>query len=182
MDEARSNVSKEARVRERSEQYAKDLESEIETIKRKHMGRSDTFNAAELSEEIVRLRKEMERKDVEADGNIDRLTALHSHEVGQLKYSLSDTTGRLTETEAEVERLRSQLSVQLEEDDVRDHVYQLQEQLDLLSQRHQLVSEENERLSELNESVSQGGLCGCKRQPFSNLFDCCVAGFRLGKG
>jgi hypothetical protein len=54
LDESKSNVSKEIRVRERAEQYAKDLEAEIERIKRKHMGRADSTANLELSEEIAR--------------------------------------------------------------------------------------------------------------------------------
>ena len=54
VDEAKSNVSKEMRVRERAEQYARDLEAEIERIKRKHMGRSESAANVELSDEIAR--------------------------------------------------------------------------------------------------------------------------------
>ena len=54
LDETKSNVSKEIRVRERAEQYAKDLESEMERLKRKHIGRSEASANAELTEEISR--------------------------------------------------------------------------------------------------------------------------------
>ena len=54
LDEAVANASKETRVRERTEQYAKDLESEIERIKLKHRGRSDSLASTELAQEISR--------------------------------------------------------------------------------------------------------------------------------
>lgn len=54
LDEAKSNVSKEMRVRERVEQYAKDLESEMERLKLRHVGRADSSGVTELTEEIVR--------------------------------------------------------------------------------------------------------------------------------
>lgn len=53
LDEAKSTASKETRVRERAEHYAKDLELEIEKLKRKLMGRSDSTATSELTEEIA---------------------------------------------------------------------------------------------------------------------------------
>lgn len=41
-------------MRERVEQYARDLEAEMERLKLRHMGRADSSAVAELTEEIVR--------------------------------------------------------------------------------------------------------------------------------
>uniref|UniRef100_A0A0B6YKW5 Myosin tail domain-containing protein n=2 Tax=Arion vulgaris TaxID=1028688 RepID=A0A0B6YKW5_9EUPU len=53
-DEARSETSKEHRLRERAEQYAQDLEVEMENLKRRQMGRLVSSNAVEMTQEISR--------------------------------------------------------------------------------------------------------------------------------
>ena len=54
LDEARSESGKERRLRERAEQYAQDLEQEMEGIKRKQMGRGTSGGVVELTQEVSR--------------------------------------------------------------------------------------------------------------------------------
>ena len=54
LDEAKSNVSKESRVRERAEQYTKDLVLEMEQLKRRQLGRAESSGIAELTAEIAK--------------------------------------------------------------------------------------------------------------------------------
>lgn len=54
VDEARSEQSKEHRLRERAETYAKDLEEEIENVKRRQMGRKGSPDTTVLTQEIAR--------------------------------------------------------------------------------------------------------------------------------
>ncbi|XP_076464041.1 serine/threonine-protein kinase MRCK alpha-like isoform X3 [Babylonia areolata] len=152
LDETKSNVGKEIRVRERAEQYAKDLESEMERIKRKHMGRSEASANAELTEEISRLKKELEKKDAEADETIDKLTSKHSQEVGELKYKVQEVENKRVETLAELERMRAQLSSQTAVNDLKDQMSHMETQMSYMTRRTRELQEDNERLQEENQS------------------------------
>ncbi|KAL8615672.1 hypothetical protein ACOMHN_034822 [Nucella lapillus] len=152
LDEAKSSVSKEMRIRERGEQYAKDLELEMEKLKLKHIGRSEASANAELTEEISRLKKELEKKDVELDESIDKLTSQHSQDVGELKYKAQEAESKRAESLAELERLRSQLSSQTALHDLKDQLSHLETQLSNSSRRNRDLQEDNERLQEENQS------------------------------
>ncbi|KAK7103526.1 hypothetical protein V1264_018406 [Littorina saxatilis] len=152
LDEAKSTASKETRVRERAEHYAKDLELEIEKLKRKLMGRSDSTATSELTEEIAWLKKEMEKKDAEHDKAMDTLMARHATELGELKCKVQEAENKLTESQAEMEKLRKQLSAQPEASSLREQVSQLQSQLTSSGQRFRDLQEEVERLREENSS------------------------------
>ncbi|KAL8613630.1 hypothetical protein ACOMHN_022049 [Nucella lapillus] len=152
LDEARSNVTKETRVRERTEQYAKDLENENERIKLKQLGRSDSVANAELTQEIARLKKELEKKDSENDESMDRLVSKCSQELGELKSKVQEAETKHTKSQAEVERLKSQLSSQTEAQDLTEQVSNLEAELTASNRRYREVQEENERLQEENQS------------------------------
>ena len=54
VDEYRSESSKERKLRERAEQYTRELEQEVENIKRKNLFRGPTSSQLELSQEVSR--------------------------------------------------------------------------------------------------------------------------------
>ena len=56
MEEFRSEASRERKLKERAETYSSELEREIESLKRKHMGRVPTKSTQELSQEITRYK------------------------------------------------------------------------------------------------------------------------------
>ena len=100
------------------------------------------------------MKKELEKKDAETDETIDKLTSRHSHELGELKYQAQEAQGKLGEAQAEVERLRGQLDMQVEAREVREQVAQLQDQLLSTQARLTDTDEDNDRLREENLSVS----------------------------
>ena len=54
VDEVRSEASKERKMRERADDYNSELEQELETLKRKHIGRASSTTNLELTQEISR--------------------------------------------------------------------------------------------------------------------------------
>ena len=54
IEEYKSDSSKERKLRERAEQYTRELEQEIEGIKRKHLGKQSSPANIELTQEVSR--------------------------------------------------------------------------------------------------------------------------------
>ena len=54
VDELRSESSKERKMRERADEYNQELEQELETLKRKQIGRASSTTNLELTQEISR--------------------------------------------------------------------------------------------------------------------------------
>ena len=54
MEEFKSESSKEKKLRERAEQYSRELEQEIEGIKKKNIGRTANPANIELTQEVSR--------------------------------------------------------------------------------------------------------------------------------
>jgi serine/threonine-protein kinase MRCK len=54
VDEYRADSNKERKLRERAEQYSRELEQEIEAAKRKNLNRGPTASHLEMSQEISR--------------------------------------------------------------------------------------------------------------------------------
>lgn len=55
VDEYRADSNKERKLRERAEQYSRELEQEIEAAKRKNLNRGPTASHLEMSQEISRF-------------------------------------------------------------------------------------------------------------------------------
>ncbi|PVD25745.1 hypothetical protein C0Q70_13405 [Pomacea canaliculata] len=134
LDEVGSEVAKEKRLRERAEQYAEELKSKLD------MGRSGTTAKLELTQEVNRLKAELEKKDFETD----RLISKHSQEIGELK-KVADAT-------AEIERVRLQLAEQSAAQELRDQVSQLQAKVDASGRRLRDLKEDNNKLQQENQS------------------------------
>ena len=103
---------------------------------------------------MSRLKKELEKKDAEADEAIDRLTSKHSQEIGELKYKAQEAETKHAEGVAERERLRSQLATQVAALDLKDQLSHLEAQLTNSTRRCRDLQEDNERLQDENQSVS----------------------------
>lgn len=113
------------------------------------------------------MKKELEKKDSENDEIVDRLTSKHAHELGEAKYKAQEAEKKLTENQAEFERLRMQLDTQVAAHDLKDQISHLQHQLSTTNTHYKEVQEECERLREENQSVSSlrvyGGDCDLLR-------------------
>ncbi|BFZ07324.1 hypothetical protein BsWGS_10363 [Bradybaena similaris] len=152
-DEARSEASKEHRLRERAELYAQDLEAEMESLKRRQMGRLATSSVVEMTQEISRLKAEIEEKKLENEEKTSRLMSKHSSELNEIKYQLQDSDNKKCELEKEVTKLQAKLTEQQHSKELQERITVLRSQADGADQKVKALTEENERLQE--ESVSQ---------------------------
>ncbi|GFO48655.1 serine/threonine-protein kinase mrck alpha [Plakobranchus ocellatus] len=156
LDEARSESGKERRLRERAEQYAQDLEAEMESIKRKQIGRSAATNVVELTQEISKLKADIEKKESEHEDILAKTTSKYASELSEVRYQLQDNETKRMDLSGEVKRLQAKLSEQ------QQHSQDLQEQLSAFSRsqldaqdgRMKAAMEENERLQEELSSQS----------------------------
>ncbi|KAH0622643.1 hypothetical protein JD844_025127 [Phrynosoma platyrhinos] len=61
---AAAEASKDRKLRERSEQYSKQLENELEGLKQKQIGRTPGVSTTEHQQEITKLKADLEKKNV----------------------------------------------------------------------------------------------------------------------
>ncbi|XP_076060516.1 serine/threonine-protein kinase gek isoform X4 [Oratosquilla oratoria] len=157
VEESEAEASKERKLRERSEEYTRSLEAEIEKIQQRPQGRSPSINSMDASQEVTRLKAEIERIGVEHEEQLQQQTMRHNHEMSALKEQLVEVESNRNALQAEltivnkrVEQLRGELERRSEEQE--DSVTELKRRNDrekamLLDDNKKLLSDV-ERLSE----------------------------------
>ncbi|KAK3713298.1 hypothetical protein RRG08_043878 [Elysia crispata] len=156
LDEARSESGKERRLRDRAEQYAQDLEAEMESLKRKQIGRTAAANVVELTQEISKLKADIEKKESEHEDVVARTSSKHASELSEIRYQLQDSETKRTDLSSEVKRLQARLSEQQQcSQDLQDQLSaNSKSQQDAQDSRMKDALEENERLQEELSSQS----------------------------
>ncbi|XP_046364774.1 serine/threonine-protein kinase MRCK alpha-like isoform X1 [Haliotis rufescens] len=147
IDEAKSEAGKEKRLKERAEQYVSDLEQELEKIKRRQMGRSSSSTNLELTQEITRLKAEVERKDVEREEELARASSKYSTELSDIKYHLKESEAKRSELQHDMTSLKSKVSPQLV-DDLKEQLHKSKQRAEMHEQRSKAFSNEVERLKD----------------------------------
>ncbi|XP_064621934.1 serine/threonine-protein kinase MRCK alpha-like isoform X5 [Lineus longissimus] len=109
LDDARSDSSKEKKLRERAEQFAREVEQELETVKQRQVGRSTSINSLEQTQEIARLKAELERKDVEMEERLATLEVKYSTENKNLNYQLVEAERKHHDYLEEITSLRDRV-------------------------------------------------------------------------
>ncbi|KAL5008245.1 hypothetical protein ScPMuIL_013826 [Solemya velum] len=179
-DEFRADANKERKLRERSEQYSRELEQEIESMRRKQLGRSSSTTNLELTQEISRLKTDLERKDVEIEETVSRLTSRHQVELSDLHCQLRDNDSKQREFIKEITVLRDKVDQQPrieelentlkklratadrekstlaeENENLKDQIISQQTTIDSQESEMRLMSEEIREVQEKRESVCQ---------------------------
>lgn len=153
IEEFKSDASKEKKLRERAEQYTRELEQEIEGIKRKNLGRQSSPANLELTQEVSRLKTLLEKAKVENEENTARLTNKHQSEISDLKFTLSEQEQKDKELMKEILTLKEKLKNNVSEDEVQSRIHRLKLQLEHSEKQQTLIAEENDRLKD--EMASQ---------------------------
>lgn len=149
VDEVRSEASKEKKMRERADEYNQELEQELETLKRKHIGRASSTTNLELTQEISRLKTDIDRKDLELSETVTRLTSKHQNETSDLKYLLQETELSKKELQNELNVYKSKLSGDEESvDELSNKLSQMKLRCEQAERKCSDLIEENERLTE----------------------------------
>ncbi|NXO35119.1 MRCKA kinase, partial [Locustella ochotensis] len=106
---AAAEASKDRKLRERSEQYSKQLESEVEGLKQKQVGRSPGVSSIEHQQEITKLKAELEKKSVFYEEELSKREIMHANEIKSLKKELRDAESQQLALKKEIMVLKDKL-------------------------------------------------------------------------
>ncbi|CAI9734870.1 serine serine/threonine-protein kinase MRCK alpha-like isoform X1 [Octopus vulgaris] len=153
LEEARSEASKEKKLRERSDQFARDLEGELEAVKQKQIGKSTSSTSLELSQEAARLKAELEKKDVEHEEAITNLKseqALRNQEwERQLKEKFAETAEEIEHYKAEQKNQQKLFAFLMKEKS------QLEQEFNDMYDKRESVAQWEAQISEIIKWVSE---------------------------
>ncbi|MEQ2217534.1 hypothetical protein XENOCAPTIV_013871 [Xenoophorus captivus] len=108
-EEQAAEVQKEKKLRERNEQYSRQLEEELEGFKVKQVGSPATLASADQTQEVGRLRAEMEKKTLLYEEELARREAQHSTELKALRKELRDAESQQLNLQKEILMLKDKL-------------------------------------------------------------------------
>ncbi|KAK7079886.1 hypothetical protein SK128_013347, partial [Halocaridina rubra] len=121
-EEAEAEATKERKLRERSEEYTRNIEGELEKINQRPQGRSPSLNSIEASQEVTRLKADLERVCVDQEERAQQQALRHGHEMSTMRDQLaeSDSSKKTLQNEVtvltkKIEQLRSELEKRSEE-------------------------------------------------------------------
>ncbi|GFG29816.1 hypothetical protein Cfor_00242 [Coptotermes formosanus] len=160
VEEAMAETSKERKLRERSEEYCKQMEEETEKLRQRNLVGSDTSvaNQAHASQEIVRLKAEVEKLEVQYNERVAQQQSRYNLDLASLRDQLQEAESRRDTLEREVQLAKDKLdAARLEE------LTDSEETIAELKRRHEreklLLLEDNKKLmmdlDTLTESVGR---------------------------
>ncbi|XP_060704471.1 serine/threonine-protein kinase MRCK alpha-like isoform X2 [Hemiscyllium ocellatum] len=109
MEKAAAEASKERKLRERSEQYSKQLEDELEGLKKRQVGRSPGVSSTEHQQEVAKLKADLEKKIVFYEEELAKREILHMTEIKNLKKEVRDAEGQHLTLKKEIMILKDKL-------------------------------------------------------------------------
>ncbi|XP_068925224.1 serine/threonine-protein kinase MRCK alpha isoform X3 [Petaurus breviceps papuanus] len=146
VESAVAEASKDRKLRERSEQYSKQLENELEGLKQKQIGRSPGISSIEHQQEITKLKADMEKKSIFYEEELSKRNVIHTNEIKNLKKELRDAEGQQLALKKEIMILKDKL-----EKTRRESQNEREEFESEFKQKYErekiLLSEENKKLS-----------------------------------
>ncbi|KAM9703884.1 serine/threonine-protein kinase MRCK alpha isoform 3-T3 [Menidia menidia] len=104
-----AEAQKEKKLRERNEQYSRQLEEELEGLKSKQVGSPAAPALADQTQEVGRLRGEMEKKTLLYEEELTRREAQHSTELKALRKELRDAESQQLTLQKEILMLKDKL-------------------------------------------------------------------------
>uniref|UniRef100_G3NLJ6 Serine/threonine-protein kinase MRCK alpha n=1 Tax=Gasterosteus aculeatus aculeatus TaxID=481459 RepID=G3NLJ6_GASAC len=153
-EEQAAEAQKERKLRERNEQYSRQLEEDLEGLKVKQAGSSAGPASADQSQEVGRLRGDLEKKTLLYEEELARREAQHATELKAARKELRDAEGQQLTLQKEILMLKDKL------DKTRRESHSEREEFETESkQKHErervLLTEENKKLSsELDKLTS----------------------------
>ncbi|NXR79283.1 MRCKA kinase, partial [Pycnonotus jocosus] len=148
---AAAEASKDRKLRERSEQYSKQLESEVEGLKQKQVGRSPGVSSIEHQQEITKLKADLEKKSVFYEEELSKREIMHANEIKSLKKELRDAESQQLALKKEIMVLKDKLEKTRRENQSEREEFETE-----FKQKYErekiLLTEENKKLtSELDK-------------------------------
>ncbi|XP_055924337.1 serine/threonine-protein kinase MRCK alpha-like isoform X2 [Argiope bruennichi] len=142
LEDHKSDLLKEQRVRERAEENVRRLESEVEALKRRHVGRAFSPEQSDSTQELNRLKMELENLTTQHKETIVQLQQRHTAEIAALNEQLQ---------EAELSKSRAEKEVAF----FKDKVEQVRSEI---SAEHQELLNEIKRVHERDKAILQDEL------------------------
>lgn len=137
LEDHKSDLLKEQRLRERSEENVRRLESEVEALKRRHVGRAFSPEQSDNTQELNRLKIELENLTTQHKETIIQLQQRHTAEITALNEQLQ---------EAEVSKCKAEKEVAF----FKDKVEQVRSEI---SSEHQELLKEIKRVHERDKAM-----------------------------
>ncbi|XP_009646482.2 serine/threonine-protein kinase MRCK alpha isoform X3 [Egretta garzetta] len=157
---AAAEASKDRKLRERSEQYSKQLESEVEGLKQKQVGRSPGVSSIEHQQEITKLKADLEKKSVFYEEELSKREIMHANEIKSLKKELRDAESQQLALKKEIMILKDKLEKtrresQSEREEFETEFKQKYErEKTLLTEENKKLSNELDKLTTMFERLS----------------------------
>ncbi|XP_076236066.1 serine/threonine-protein kinase gek [Calliopsis andreniformis] len=150
VQEAMAETSKERKLRERSEEYCKQMQEETEKIRQRSIGNDASANHALATQEINRLKAEVEKLEVQYNENLNQQQSRFNLELRSLQEQLHEAETRRDLLEREVQLTKEKLDAARLE-----NITDSEETINELNRSHErekiMLVEENKKLMlELN--------------------------------
>lgn len=121
-EELQADVVREKRLRERAEECARSLQEDMERLQQKAQAGEAALNSMELNQELVRLRTELEGRELQHKEAAGQLSSRHAAELNELREQLMEADSMRATFEKEtgllkekLEQLRQENAVENEE-------------------------------------------------------------------
>uniref|UniRef100_A0A671PX97 non-specific serine/threonine protein kinase n=1 Tax=Sinocyclocheilus anshuiensis TaxID=1608454 RepID=A0A671PX97_9TELE len=146
LQDARAEASKERKLREHSEVYSKQLESELETLKVKQGTGRASGPSSETQQELTKLKSELDKKVLFYEEELVRRDASHTTDLKNMRKELHDSEGQQLSLHKELLVLKDKL-----EKAKRERQTEMDEAMGALKEKYErerhLLSEENRKLT-----------------------------------
>lgn len=109
VEEAMAETGKERKLRERSEEYCKQMQEETERIRQKSIGNDNSANHTLATQEINRLKAEVEKLDVQYNENLAQQQSRMNLEIRSLQEQLHEAETRREFLERELQLTKEKL-------------------------------------------------------------------------
>uniref|UniRef100_A0A8C1G7Q1 Serine/threonine-protein kinase MRCK alpha n=1 Tax=Cyprinus carpio TaxID=7962 RepID=A0A8C1G7Q1_CYPCA len=152
-EEQAAEAQKEKKLRERTEQYSRQLEEDLEGMKLKQAGPPYAAASSDQQQELMRIRAELEKKNVQYEEELCRRETLHSSELKGLKKELHDAEGQHLTLQKEILMLKDKLEKTRRESQTEREEFEMEYKQKYERERAHLT-DENKRLSSEVEKLS----------------------------
>ncbi|XP_056284948.1 serine/threonine-protein kinase MRCK alpha isoform X3 [Pseudoliparis swirei] len=159
-EEQSAEAQKERKLRERSEQYSRQLEEELEGLKLKQAGSSAAPASADQTQEVGRLRGDLEKKTLLYEEELARREAQHGSELKALHKELRDAEGHQLALQKEILMLKDKLdktrreSQSEREEFETEYKQKYERERVVLTEENKKLSSELDKLTSMFEKVS----------------------------
>uniref|UniRef100_A0A671QQW8 Serine/threonine-protein kinase MRCK alpha n=1 Tax=Sinocyclocheilus anshuiensis TaxID=1608454 RepID=A0A671QQW8_9TELE len=151
-EEQAAEARKERKLRERTEQYSRQLEEDLEGMKQlKQAGPPHAAASLDQQQELMRIRAELEKKNVQYEEELCRRETLQSSELKGLKKELHDAEGQHLTLQKEILMLKDKLEKTRRESQTEREEFETEYKQKYERERGHLTDENKKLASEVEK-------------------------------